>query len=200
MWKVTGAIWEKLVVAVERGIYQQFRQPERLRLLNRNCVARSDQTLASIGKAAWSRKALDSQSRAPRVEWLRTVDTTLLLSLESRSSGTVLDDFSFWRLEGTIRAGIDVTFVVCHWLVDSRSSQDSLLCNGFCLLFFFFFKQMCFYRESPWILEHPHGTVLTLRTTNLGFAEGFCYSWVACKPKPQINHTLLQCDLTLDKK
>lgn len=107
MWKVTGAIWEKLVVAVERGIYQQFRQPERLRLLNRNCVARSDQTLASIGKAAWSRKALDSQSRAPRVEWLRTVDTTSLLSLESRSSRTVLDDFSF-------RAGVDVTFVVCH--------------------------------------------------------------------------------------
>lgn len=95
MWKVTGAVWEKLVVAVERGIYQQFRQPERLRLPNRHCVARSDQTLASIGKAAWSRKALDSQSREPRVEWLRTVDSTSLLSLESGSSRSVLDDFSF---------------------------------------------------------------------------------------------------------
>lgn len=56
MWKVTGAIWEKLVVTVERGIYQQSRQPESLGLLNRNCVARSDQTLASFGTATWSRK------------------------------------------------------------------------------------------------------------------------------------------------
>lgn len=99
MWKVTGAIWEKLVVTVERGIYQQSRQPERLRLPNRNCVARSDQALASIGKAVWSRKALDSQdygSRAPRVEWLQIEDTTSLISLESRSSRSVLEDFSFW--------------------------------------------------------------------------------------------------------
>lgn len=126
MWKVTGAIWEKLVVTVERSIYQQFRQPERLRLLNRNCVARSDQALASIGKAAWSRKTLDSQdygSRASRVEWLQTVDTVSLISLESRSSRSVFEDFSsFWGLKGTIRAGIDVTFIVCHWLVDSWSS------------------------------------------------------------------------------